>query len=175
MQQKQPFQNTQKILTLLLLLSTFIIYGYMVAQGNYFIYLDVGSDTMHSFYPIYRYAAACLREGTFSQWSFSIGTGGTTFNYTSVMMDPFAWPVIVAGAIFGDQVIAGSHASGEDPGLRMGMSAIFKMAWDYRAAGSGWRVCLWSEWLSHAVGPALLAGYGSILGDCVSDVVGRSP
>lgn len=107
MQIQEKTHQSSILLAFLLLVSSVIIYGYLNLQGNYFIYLDVGSDTMHSFYPIYRFAASCLREWDFSQWSFAIGTGATTFNYTSVMMDPFAWPVILAGAVLGDQVIAG--------------------------------------------------------------------
>lgn len=107
MRLKSESKSERKMVIILLLLSCVMIYGYLIGSGNYFIYLDVGSDTMHSFYPIYRWAAARLKSGDLSFWSFEIGLGGNIFNYTSVVMDPFAWPVIVIGAIFGTQTIAG--------------------------------------------------------------------
>jgi uncharacterized membrane protein YfhO len=94
-------------LLLLLVSSCIVIFGYLIWSGNVYIYLDVGSDTIHSFYPIYRMAAQMLRNRSFHQWSFSIGMGASIFNYTSVVMDPFAWPVILAGAVWGPQVING--------------------------------------------------------------------
>lgn len=94
-------------LGILLAAAGFVVYGAILLTGKRFIYLDVGSDTLHSFYSIYCWAAERLRAMDFSLWSFEIGTGGSIFNYMSVLADPFALPVLVGGALFGVKVIAG--------------------------------------------------------------------
>lgn len=91
----------------LLLFSCLIIYGAIFISGRQFIYLDVGSDTMHSFYSVYCWAVKHIREMDFSFWCHEIGMGGSVFNYASVLLDPFALPVLAGGMIGGTGCIAG--------------------------------------------------------------------
>lgn len=92
----------------LLFLSCMVIYGYLLLTGHQYIYLDVGSDTLHSFYSVYCWAVEHIRTGDFSFWSFEIGMGGSIFNYASVLLDPFALPVLVTGLVGGTKTIAGA-------------------------------------------------------------------
>lgn len=92
----------------LLFLSCAVIYGSLVLTGHQYIYLDVGSDTLHSFYSVYCWAVEHIRSMDFSFWSFEIGMGGSIFNYASVLLDPFALPVLAAGIVAGTKVITGA-------------------------------------------------------------------
>ena len=73
---------------------------------QYLLYNDVGGDTMTQYYPIYHKLAAGIRNGNFSLYNFSLGAGASWINEQSILMDPFAWITVLAGAVFGEETVA---------------------------------------------------------------------
>ena len=89
----------------LIFATSIIVYGYMYAKGNVFIYQDVGSDTVDSYFPRFNFLADRVRALDFSRWSHQNGPGGA-FMPASRFLDPFSLIVVLAGALFGNQTIA---------------------------------------------------------------------
>lgn len=95
--------NPYLLLTIALLVSCLIIYALFVFGDNFFIYKDIGSDSMELEVPGLSGLADNLRRGTFSFWEFGNGFGKNTGGYTTY--DPFSLLICVIGAVFGLETI----------------------------------------------------------------------
>lgn len=91
-------------LIILFLMATIVIligYGNFIYGNKYFLFYDVGADTINSYYPIYIHMIHMIKEGEFQIWDFSIGLGGNIFSFWMQIADPFCWLIVIGGLIFG--------------------------------------------------------------------------
>ena len=93
------------ILTILVIVTLLVTHGRFIFGLQYFIFLDIGSDTINGYVPMYHAVVHKLSSGDFSFWSFHYGVGANILNLQSTVFDPFAFPVYVAGILFGSGAI----------------------------------------------------------------------
>ncbi len=89
-------KNSVYLLSGLLAMIAFMVYGGFWFTDNVFLFKDIGSDTINVFYPNYYWNAEIWeQEGVFPSWSFTSGLG------QDIMIgskgDPFIWLLYLAG------------------------------------------------------------------------------
>ena len=77
-------------LTGAVLLVCMVVYHQFIFGNYFFIWSDLGSDTLNSYWPAYTYFSNSLRQG-FESFSLEIGTGINIFSGSLLFFDPFAW------------------------------------------------------------------------------------
>ena len=65
-----------------------ICFGYLIANGTGYVYLDIGADTYCSYWPQYAFYQDILKNFD-GFWSFKIGLGGNILYSTGMFFDPF--------------------------------------------------------------------------------------
>ncbi len=76
-------------------ISFYVFYNYL-AFINVYLFKDIGSDTINSFYPKFVHIAEYLRSEGWVKWSFNQGMGQNIFPYS--LGDPFAWLLFMIGS-----------------------------------------------------------------------------
>jgi len=95
----QRFLIIQSFLTLVVTHGTFLTFN------NFFMYVDIGSDTIGLIVPLYHMIVHAISTGNFSFWNFTIGLGTNILAFVSVVFDPFVFPLYVTGVVFGVHTI----------------------------------------------------------------------
>lgn len=80
-----------------LFLISLVVYKNFFFGEELYIYSDIGSDTLNSYWPFLSYISEMLWSGNFSFWAFSLGTGNNIFSISSILFDPFNWILILFG------------------------------------------------------------------------------
>ncbi len=91
---------------IIMIISLFIIYRYMLLGKAIFMYQDIGTDTMRQYYPYYINIIEQIRSGDFPFWNWNYGLGTSILNVTSWTFDPFSILVILFGVLFGTDTVA---------------------------------------------------------------------
>lgn len=82
-------------ITLLLLILSFVFRDFISLQ-NVFLYKDIGSDTINTFYPILAHTADYVHAFGLPKWSFNAGMGQNIFPF-SLIHGPFDLILLLAG------------------------------------------------------------------------------
>ncbi len=85
----------------LLGVSLLIIFKDFIVGDAYYMYSDVGSDTVKQYYPYYVNEVLSIRDGSFSVWNWDYGLGTCILNMNAWTMDPFGIFIVLVGVIFG--------------------------------------------------------------------------
>lgn len=88
-------QHGLKILAGLVSLLALFIYRDFLFSGSFYLFKDIGSDSLNMTYPSLVHISDYLRNEGFPLWSFSQGLGQATGN---AMNDPFNWIIYLGGA-----------------------------------------------------------------------------
>lgn len=80
-----------------ILLLFVLIFGSFLIMDKLFVYTDIGSDTLHLYWPYYSDMQQSIKEGAFSGWSFNIGMGANRYSLGAVIRDPFNLVLILFG------------------------------------------------------------------------------
>lgn len=78
-----------RLLSLIILVIALILYKDFILGSKYLIYKDIGSDTISSYWPFYKYIIESIKKGTLNFWSFQMGIGTSTLSLSSLIFDPF--------------------------------------------------------------------------------------
>ena len=98
---KNPEAKIDMIFWTILALSLIIIFPNFLFQRAYYMYADVGSDTINQYYPYLVNEVQSLKEGTFSAWNFNYGLGTSIINMNAWTFDIFSIMIVLVGLIFG--------------------------------------------------------------------------
>lgn len=90
---------------ILLILSLYIIFGEFIIGEQYYMYEDIGSDTVNQYYPFYINEVLKIRTGEFSIWNWDYGLGASSISTNLWITDPFGIPVVLLGVVFGPGVV----------------------------------------------------------------------
>lgn len=82
------------VLTLLQVLTCVLLFSDFMFGDRYFVYRDIGSDTLTYMLPQSMHLADYVREEGFPGWSFSVGLGAPLVG----VWDPFLWPYLLVGS-----------------------------------------------------------------------------
>lgn len=82
--------------TVLASLLAIYIYRDFLTLNKLFLFKDIGSDTINSFYPRLVHLANYLRSNGLPRWSFNQGMGQSIFPES--LGNPFEWPLLLLGA-----------------------------------------------------------------------------
>ncbi len=85
----------------ILIISVFFILGKFICNKAYYMYYDVGADTIHQYYPFFVNEVLKLKSGTFDVWNWCYGLGTNILNTNAWAMDPFGLVPVFTGVIFG--------------------------------------------------------------------------
>lgn len=83
---------------------TAVFFPYIIGQ-KFFLFCDVGSDTVRQYFPIYINVISKLREGTLDIWNWDNGLGTSILNNLGMYSNPFELCVIAGGVLFGTGVV----------------------------------------------------------------------
>jgi len=86
---KNIWQSYKKLYYGLVTLLLSFIYGSLVINGQYYMYIDIGADTYSHSWPYYTWFAEQIKNGQSLFWSFNLGLGGNMISSLSGLMDPF--------------------------------------------------------------------------------------
>jgi len=86
---KNIWQSYKKLYYGLVTLLLSFIYGSLVINGQYYMYIDIGADTYCHSWPYYTWFAEQIKNGQSLFWSFNLGLGGNMMSSLSGLMDPF--------------------------------------------------------------------------------------
>lgn len=81
------------------------IYGSFLTFNSFYIYSDIGSDTLQQYFPFYYDLIRDIREGTFSLWVSNYGLGASRFLVQSWFLDPFNLITVIAGVLFSEDIL----------------------------------------------------------------------
>lgn len=93
------------VLSIILLLGTFVVYGRFFLGDSCFAYRDAGSDTSGQYVPYYLNFVDSIRDGDFGPWNFDYGLGASFMCYQSWTLDPFNLILVPAVLLMGDTVL----------------------------------------------------------------------
>lgn len=94
------------LLSLLMFITSAVVYSHFIFGSRLFVYYDIGCDTKNIYYPIYCAIIQKLKAGDFSFWSFNFGMGANLMAYQSTIFDPFTILVCIAGLLLGTAQMA---------------------------------------------------------------------
>ena len=89
-----PIYGTRAFFTILALLAIFVYRDYL-SLNKLFLFKDIGSDTLNTFYPLLVHMADYLRSDGIPLWSFNRGMGQGIF---AALGAPFEWPLFAMGS-----------------------------------------------------------------------------
>lgn len=90
-----------RLFSLAIVLSIVLIFGEFLCGYKFFMFNDVGSDTLNQYYPYYVSLVSRIREGTFGVWNNQHALGTSLINNVSQTLDLFGLVVIIPGIIGG--------------------------------------------------------------------------
>lgn len=94
-------KNIDKVFWLILALSLFIIfYNFIIGKG-YYMYSDVGADTVQQYFPYFLNEALNLKDGTFATWNFHYGLGESIFSVNAWTFDIFSILLVLVSLLVG--------------------------------------------------------------------------
>jgi uncharacterized membrane protein YfhO len=82
------FQHLVFSLGLVLIVSVVAFRDFIFGKA-YYIFLDIGSDTIDAYWPILYSISTAVSEGTFSWWIPEYGPGASIFSLSALFWDPF--------------------------------------------------------------------------------------
>ena len=91
--------------SLALILSIVFIFGDFLCGNKFFMFNDVGSDTLNQYYPFYISLISRIKDGTFGVWNSQHALGTSMINNVSQTLDPFGLIVIIPGLIAGIETV----------------------------------------------------------------------
>lgn len=94
-----------RIFNLAIVLSIILIFGEFLCGHKFFMFDDVGSDTLNQYYPYYVSLISRIKDGTFGIWNSQHALGTSLVNNVSQTFDPFGLIVIIPGIIGGIETI----------------------------------------------------------------------
>jgi len=74
-----------------------VLYNKFVFGSFYFLFNDIGYDTITLYWTGYYNATQIIREGLFSTWSFKMGIGSNMFVASHYFTDPFTLIYVIIG------------------------------------------------------------------------------
>lgn len=87
--QRSLKDTTLMFLILIIVCISFFVYkDYLLFQKIY-IYNDIGSDTLNSYWPYFHYVASEIQNGSFPFWMDNVALGNNIFSVPSLIFDPF--------------------------------------------------------------------------------------
>lgn len=101
--------NSKKIrlsFDLLFILSLVFIFAHFISGSGYYMYIDIGSDTVCQYYPFYVNEVRDIRQGTLSIFDWDYGLGANLLCSNAWIMDPFGMFTVIIGVIFGPDSVA---------------------------------------------------------------------
>jgi len=101
LQLKNDGSKVDKIFWVILILSLIIIFPNFLFQKSYYMYDDVGSDTINQYYPYLVNEVENIKDGTLSTWNFDYGLGTSMINMNAWTFDAFSIFTVIGGLIFG--------------------------------------------------------------------------
>ncbi len=85
----------------LLGVSLLVIFRVFIFGDAYYMYSDVGSDTIKQYYPYFVNEVLSIKDGSFSVWNWDYGLGTCFLNMNAWTFDPFALFIVLIGVLFG--------------------------------------------------------------------------
>ncbi len=89
-------------LPILIVLMCLVIFKDFIFKNNLYLYQDIGSDTINSYYPYYLNFIRAINKGDFSFWLSNIGMGNNILSMQALVCDPF----IIVLLVFGEKYLA---------------------------------------------------------------------
>jgi len=90
---------------IILLLSLILIFSKFIFFKAYYMYSDIGADTVNQYYPYYLYVVQSIRNGSFSVWNWTYGLGSFLLSVGAWNTDPFNVLTVVIGVVFGPETV----------------------------------------------------------------------
>lgn len=87
-------------------ISILVVFGHFIVGDGYYMYSDIGSDTIHQYYPFYVNEVLHIRNGDFSIYNWNFGLGTNIISANMWLMDPFGIFVVIVGCICGPGAVA---------------------------------------------------------------------
>ena len=84
-----------------LMFTVMVVFKDYILGREYFMFWDIGSDTVQQYYPYYVNLVENIREGTWSAWNWEYGLGTSFMGYTYLLLDPFNLLVVLGGVLTG--------------------------------------------------------------------------
>lgn len=103
--EKKNRKEVSYLFFILLCVSVFYIFKDFILGRCYYLYSDMGADTIDQYYPYFLQEVRSIRNGTFGGWIWNYGMGTSILNVVTWTMDPFAFCVVVFGVIFGTGIV----------------------------------------------------------------------
>ena len=83
------------IFWIILILSLFIIFSNFISQKAYYMYQDVGSDTINQYYPYLVNEVKNIKDGRFFTWNFDYGLGVNILSMNAWTFDVFSITLVI--------------------------------------------------------------------------------
>lgn len=88
---------TLPILISLITITWILLYRHFIFGHSYYLYNDVGNDTVVSYWPYYKFITNLIKLHAFNSWSFNLGTGNDVFSLFLLLFDPFIFILLIPG------------------------------------------------------------------------------
>ncbi len=89
------------LLILLILIIVLVLFWSFIIRINLFLYQDIGSDTVASYYPVFYYISNAIKSWQLTPFSFSMGLGNDILSHGTFWLDPFIlFLIIIPKSIF---------------------------------------------------------------------------
>lgn len=96
----------RKLLLCIIAFTAAIVYGKLAVSGHEYVYYDIGGgDGPEAYFPVFVSYIEKIRTGGFSSWTFNNGLGTSTTAFWGFILNPFLFPMFIAGVIFGISTI----------------------------------------------------------------------
>lgn len=99
-------EHVDTVFWLILFSAVGAVFWKFITGTNYYMYTDVGGDTVQAYYPFYINAVSQIRNGTLSEWNWNSGLGVSETGFGLWGLDPFAVIPVLSGVISGQNVVA---------------------------------------------------------------------
>lgn len=97
----QDNKKIDKIFWVILALSLFIIFYTFIIGKGYYMYSDVGADTIQQYFPYFLNELLNLKDGTFATWNFHYGLGESIFSVNAWTFDIFSILLVLVCLLVG--------------------------------------------------------------------------
>ena len=99
-------RKVKRFFNVCFVVSIFVVFGHFIVGDGYYMYSDIGSDTIHQYYPFYVNEVLHIRNGDFSIYNWNFGLGTNIISANMWLLDPFGIFIVLVGCIFGPGSVA---------------------------------------------------------------------